>query len=71
MARSSHLRQAIFGPSSLGLFKLEVAHLTPKTANRHHPTWLLYYFNLLTRGPSMAHLLNVAWAIFGPLGICK
>ena len=43
----------------------------PQIANRRHPAGLVYYVNLLTFGPSMARLLNVAQAIFGPPGIFR
>src|SRR6218665_989836 len=40
-----------------------------QTSNRRRPAGPLHYFNLLTRGPSTARLLNAEGAKFGPLGI--
>src|SRR6218665_1555749 len=42
-----------------------------QTANRRLIARPLYYFNLLIRGPYAIRLLNVAWAVYGPPGICK
>src|SRR6218665_3298860 len=40
-----------------------------QTSNRRRPAGPLHYFNLLTRGPSTARLLNAEGPKFGPLCI--
>ena len=70
--RTSHLRRAIFGPSKwpAKLRSVRAIHVSGQfsreTANMRRPIVPLHYFNLLTRGPSMARLLLCGTGHFWP-----
>jgi len=55
------------GPSSGGLYRPQVARLATKEQTGVAPLGCY----ITAHGPSMAHLLNVAWLIFGLPGVFK